>query len=84
MTIILASNPNWSKLRSKVQDMRGMVWIESDAWIGVAAIFISNVAIGKLAKVCAAYVSSRELSLITIVAGNLVKMLRRVRDEKPE
>ena len=76
--IILASDPNWSELRSKVEIVRGSVRIGSDAWIGAGAIILPNVTIGEQAIVGAGAVVTKNVPPGAIVVGNPARVLRKV------
>lgn len=76
--IILDSDPNWSKLREKVEIIRGTVRIEADSWIGAGAIILPNVTIGEQAIVGAGSVVTKDVPRGTVVVGNPAKILRKM------
>ena len=76
--VILASDPNWSRLSSKVKIIRGTVRLESDAWIGAGSIILPNITIGEQAIVGAGSVVTKDVAPRTIVTGNPAKFLREV------
>lgn len=78
VTIILASDPNWSRLAEKIPPVRGTVQIENDAWIGAGAIILPNVVIGEGAIVGAGSVVTKNVEPWTIVAGCPAKFIREV------
>src|ERR1039458_3890866 len=53
VTIITSSDPNYSNLSLYVEQVRGKVTIENDAWIGAGAIILPNVTIGARSIVAA-------------------------------
>ena len=78
VTIILDSDPNWSKLINKVSVVRGVVQIEDDAWIGAGAIILPNVTIGSMSIVGAGSIVTKDVPPNTIVAGNPARIIRTI------
>jgi acetyltransferase-like isoleucine patch superfamily enzyme len=76
--IIIDSDPNWSKLRNKIEAVHGQVRIENDAWIGAGAIILPNVTVGEQAIVGAGAVVTRDVPPRCIVAGNPAKVIREL------
>ena len=79
--IIIDSDPNWSKLRAKVEDVRGQVHIENDAWIGAGAIILPNVTIGEQAIVGAGAVVTKDVPPRCIAVGNPARVTRELPDD---
>ena len=78
VTIILASDPNWSKLREKIQEKRGTVELGNDCWIGAGVIIMPNVKIGECSIVGAGSVVTKDVSAYTIVAGVPAKEIKKI------
>jgi acetyltransferase-like isoleucine patch superfamily enzyme len=78
VTIILASDPNWSKLVTKVECIRGTVCIKNDAWIGAGSIILPNITVGEQAIVGAGSVVTKDVLPATIVVGNPAHFLRNI------
>jgi len=78
--IVLDSDPNWSRLRDKVEIIRGTVRIEADAWICAGAIILPNVTIGEQALVGAGAVVTKNVPPRTVVVGNPARILREIEE----
>jgi maltose O-acetyltransferase len=76
--LILASYPNYSKLRHKVNTALGKITICDDAWIGAGAIIFPNVLIGEQAIVGAGSVVTKDVPARAIVVGNPARLLRMI------
>jgi acetyltransferase-like isoleucine patch superfamily enzyme len=81
--LILTSNPNESKLKNlknKYQsvDVRGMIIINHDAWIGAGTIILPNIRIGECAIVGAGSVVTKDVPPYSVVAGNPAKIIRKL------
>lgn len=67
--LILASDPNNSKLRQIYSPVRGTISIEEDAWLGANVTVLPNVKIGKCSIVAAGAVVTKDVAPFTVVAG---------------
>ena len=76
--IILASAPNYSKIRSLLKEKPRFVAIEDDAWIGAGAIILPGVTIHKGAIVGAGSVVTKDVPPYSIVAGNPARVIRQI------
>jgi len=76
VTIVAASDPNYSRLSDYVEAIHGKVTIRDDAWIGVGAIILPNVTIGTCAIVGAGAVVTRDVPDYHVVAGVPAKVIR--------
>jgi acetyltransferase-like isoleucine patch superfamily enzyme len=74
--LILASYPNNSKLRNKVDTVLGKVTICDDAWIGAGVIILPNVTVGEQAIVGAGAVVTKNVPPRAIVVGNPAHIVR--------
>jgi len=78
VTIVTASDPNWSKLYDYVEIVNGVVEIKDDAWIGAGAIILPNVTIGRGAIVGAGAVVTKDVPDFTVVAGVPAKVIKKL------
>lgn len=77
VTIILDSDPNWSRLASRIAPIHGRVHIHEDAWIGSGAILLPNINIGEQAIVGAGSIVTKDVPAFTVVAGNPARIIKR-------
>ena len=78
VTMVTSSDPNYSRLYDYVEIIRGKVEIQEDAWIGVGAIILPNVTIGRGAIVGAGAVVTRDVPDFTVVAGVPARTIRKM------
>ncbi|MCD4832939.1 MAG: acyltransferase [Bacteroidales bacterium] len=78
VTILLASDANWSKLMEKIPYIKGTVELCNDCWIGAGVIIMPNVKIGESSIVGAGSVVIKDVPPFTIVAGVPAKELRKI------
>ena len=76
VTIVTASDPNYSRLYDHVKIIRGKVEIKDDAWIGAGAIILPNVTIGRGAIVAAGAVVTKDVPDLTVVGGVPAKTIK--------
>jgi len=79
--LILTSDPNMSKLRQlkdkfKFIEVKGIITINRDAWIGAGSIILPNITIGESAIVGAGSVVTKDVPPYTVVVGNPAKIIR--------
>lgn len=67
--LILASDPNNSRLIRIYTPIRGTIRIEEDAWLGANVTILPNVTIGKCSVVAAGSVVTKDVAPFTVVAG---------------
>lgn len=79
VTLVVASNPNFSRIRPYVPDLHGEVVIGDDAWLGTGCIVFPNVRIGTGAVVGAGAVVTRDVPDYTIVAGVPARPTKTIR-----
>lgn len=77
VTIILASNANYSKYKKLFPRRKGDVIIEDDAWIGAGVIIYNNVRIGEGSLVAAGSVVTKDVEPFTFVAGVPAKQIKK-------
>jgi maltose O-acetyltransferase len=78
VTIILASDANWSNLMEQIAPIRGSVVLKNDSWIGAGAIIMPNIIIGEYSIVGAGSVVTKDVEPYTVVTGVPAKFLKKV------
>jgi len=76
VTLLLASDANWSKLMEAREIIAGTIVLKKDCWIGAGVIILPNVTIGERAIVGAGAVVTKDVAADTIVAGVPARVLR--------
>ena len=85
--VVLASYPNYSRLREELGDTFGSVTIGDDAWIGAGAVLLPNVAVGEQAVVATSAVVRADVPARSIVGGipaRHIKNLASIVPQTPE
>jgi acetyltransferase-like isoleucine patch superfamily enzyme len=78
VTLVVSSNPNFSKIRPYIKDIHGHIEIEDDAWVGTGAIILPNVRIGIGAVVGAGAVVTKDVHDFTVVGGVPAKVIKKI------
>ncbi len=78
VTIVTASDPNYSRLYDHVNVVRGKVEVNDDAWIGAGAIILPNITIGRGAIVGAGAVVTKDVPDFTVVAGVPARRIKKL------
>lgn len=78
VTLILASDANWSKLNEVIQPVEGKIILKDDCWIGAGAIILPNITIGEMSVVGAGSVVTRDVPPYTVVAGVPAIAIRKI------
>jgi acetyltransferase-like isoleucine patch superfamily enzyme len=76
--LILASDPNNSKLAHVFTPVRGNIRLEADCWLGARCILLPNVSIGEAAVIAAGAVVTESVDAYTVVGGVPAKTLRKI------
>jgi maltose O-acetyltransferase len=78
VTLILASDANWSRLSRHFEPIEGKIIIEEDCWLGANAVILPNVRIGKMSIVAAGAVVTKDVPPYTVVAGVPAKTIKQI------
>lgn len=78
VTLVLASDANWSNLVKKIKPIRSHVKLEDDCWIGTGAIILPGITIGKCSIVGAGAVVTKDVPPYSVVAGIPAKIIKKV------
>lgn len=78
VTMIMASDANWSKLNNIIPPIEGKIILHDDCWIGAGTIILPNITIGEMAIVGAGSVVTKDVPPYTIVAGVPAKVIRKL------
>ena len=81
VTLVVASQPNNSRLKPILSYPKRSIVIHEDAWIGAGAIIMPNVEIGTCSVVGSGSVVTRDVPPYTIVAGNPAKIIKTINKE---
>jgi acetyltransferase-like isoleucine patch superfamily enzyme len=84
VTLVISSNPNFSRIRPFIKDIHGHIEINDDAWLGTGAVILPNVRIGTGAVVGAGSVVTKDVPDFTVVAGVPAKEIKRIVISKEE
>jgi acetyltransferase-like isoleucine patch superfamily enzyme len=69
VTLVLAADPNNSKLIEQFPPVRGSITIRNDAWLGAGVIILPNVTIAEFSVVAAGAVVNKNTDPYTVVGG---------------
>lgn len=78
VTLVIASYPNFSRIRPFVKEIHGHIEIHDDAWLGAGAIVLPNIRIGTGAVVGAGSVVTKDVPAFTVVAGVPARPIRKI------
>ena len=78
VTLVISSNPNFSRIKTYAPIANGPIIIEQDAWLGTGAIIMPDVTIGEGAIVGAGSLVTKDVSPFSIVAGSPAKSIRKL------
>lgn len=76
VTIVTASDPNYSRLYEHIPPIRGKVLIEDDAWIGAGVILLPDITVGRGSIVAAGAVVNRDVPPFTVVGGVPARVIK--------
>jgi len=69
VTLILASDANWSRLNEIIPPIEGKIELKNDCWLGAGVFIMPNVTIGEMSVVATGSVVTKDVSPYTVVAG---------------
>jgi acetyltransferase-like isoleucine patch superfamily enzyme len=78
VTLVISSNPNFSRIRPFLKDIHGHIEIDDDAWLGTGAVILPNVRIGTGAVVGAGSVVTKDVPDFTVVVGVPAKEIKKI------
>jgi len=78
VTLVVSSNPNFSKIKAYAPIANGPIVIEQDAWLGTGVRVMPGVTIGEGAVVGAGSLVTKDVSPFSIVAGSPAKSIRKL------
>jgi len=81
VTIVLSSDPNWSRLIKIFKPVRSTVILKRDCWLGAGCIIMPGVTIGECSIIGAGAVVGKDVPPYTIVAGVPAKIIRTIDKE---
>lgn len=79
VTLVVSSRPNFSRIKSLVNERKGPIAIKNDAWLGTGVIILPNVCIGEGAVVAAGSVVTKDVPSYTVVIGAPAKQMREIK-----
>jgi acetyltransferase-like isoleucine patch superfamily enzyme len=78
VTLVVSSNPNFSRIRPFIKDIHGYIEIKDDAWLGTGSIILPNVIVGTGAVVGAGAVVITNVPDFTVVVGVPAKVIKKI------
>jgi acetyltransferase-like isoleucine patch superfamily enzyme len=78
VTLIMASDPNHSRLIKIFPPIRGSITIGKDAWLGAGVIILPNVVIGECAAIAAGAVVTGNIEPNTLSGGVPSKLIKHL------
>ncbi|TVR83061.1 MAG: acyltransferase [Chitinophagaceae bacterium] len=76
VTLILASDANWSRLNEIIPPVEGKIELKNDCWLGAGVFVMPNVTVGEMAVVATGSVVTKNVSPYTVVAGVPAKVIK--------
>lgn len=82
MTLVLATHPNYSKLKKVLDPFPPRkLEIGDDSWLGAGVIIMPNVKIGKMCVIGAGSVVTRDVPDFSVVVGSPARIIRTINNE---
>lgn len=78
VTLVLASDANWSRLNDIIAPVQGKIVLENDSWLGAGVIVLPNVTIGEMTIVGAGSVVNKDVPAYTMVAGVPAREIKKI------
>ncbi len=78
VTLILASDPNNSRLIRFFPAIRGKIHLKNDVWLGAGVIVLPNVTIGENAAIAAGAVVTKDIAPFTLSGGVPAKLIKNL------
>jgi len=78
VTLVLASDANWSKLNKIIKPVEGKIVLENDCWLGTGVIVRSDVTIGNMSIIGAGSVVTENIPPFSIATGSPAKVVKQI------
>lgn len=78
VTLILASDANWSHLNQVIPPVEGKILLKHDCWLGTGAVIMPDITIGEMSVVGAGSVVTHDVPPYTVVAGNPARVIKEI------
>lgn len=79
VTLVLASDANWSRLNDIVRPVEGKIVLGDDCWLGTGVIVLPNVTIGEMSIVGAGSVVTEDVPSFSIATGSPAKITKKIK-----
>lgn len=83
VTLVLASHPNNSRLKSVLHFPPRKIVIGDDAWLGANCVILPGITIGECSIVAAGAVVTKDVPPYTVVAGVPAKQIKKISINQP-
>jgi len=78
VTLVLASNANWSKLNYKIEPVLSFIKIGNDSWLGAGVIVLPGITIGESTIIGAGSVVTKDVPANSIYAGVPARFIKKI------
>ena len=84
VTLVLSSEPHYSRIKPFVPLYHGPINIKNDAWIGTGTIILPNVVVGEGAIVGAGSVVTEDVPDYSVAVGSPARVIKKLNIEKDQ
>ncbi len=78
VSLILASDPNHSKLNRIFKPVRGKITLKEDAWLGAGVIILPDITIGTCSVIASGAVVTKDVPPFSLYAGIPAKFIKHI------